>query len=212
MNNMLKIGITSRVVEAETYAEKRDAISQDWTTFIQKINGIPIYIPNSLLDIESFANELKIDALVLSGGDNVGFPPEREKTEHALINFAMKNEIPLLGVCRGMQKINQFFGGSQDKLETDEHVNNEHQIKIHDKKLLNIFGSEIINVNSFHHNIIKEKTLGQDLIPFALSNIDDTIEGFYHQKFPFFGVMWHPEREQKEFDKGMMNQLFNRKF
>ena len=42
MNNMLKIGITSRVVEAETYTEKRDAISQVWTTFIQKINGMPI--------------------------------------------------------------------------------------------------------------------------------------------------------------------------
>ena len=136
---MLKIGITSRVVEAETYTEKRDAISQVWTTFIQKINGMPIYIPNSLLDVESFSKELKIDALVLSGGDNVGFPPEREKTEHALINFAIKNGIPLLGVCRGMQKINQFFGGSQNKLETNEHVNNEHQIKIHDKKLLNIF-------------------------------------------------------------------------
>ena len=80
MNNMLKIGITSRVVEAETYTEKRDAISQVWTTFTQKINGMPIYIPNSLLDVESFSKELKIDALVLSGGDNVGFPPEREKT------------------------------------------------------------------------------------------------------------------------------------
>lgn len=212
MINMLKVGITSRVVESETYTEKRDAISHDLTKFMQKINAIPIYIPNSLSDVKSYTKELKINALVLSGGDNVGFPPEREKTEHELINFAMKHDIPLLGICRGMQKINQFFGGYHDKLDTDEHVTKEHQIKIQDKKLLNIFESETINVNSFHHNIITQKNLGQDLIPFALSNIDDTIEGFYHKKFPFIGVMWHPEREQKEFDEVMIYQLFNKNF
>ena len=82
--NMLKIGITSRVVGTINYVENRDALSQDWTRFIEKINGIPIQIPNLLSNIQLFLEELKIDALILSGGDNVGIPPERDKTEHAL--------------------------------------------------------------------------------------------------------------------------------
>ena len=179
--------------------------------FIEKINGIPIQIPNLLSNIQLFLEELKIDALILSGGDNVGIPPERDKTEHALIDFAVKNDIPILGVCRGMQKLNQYFGGTQNTLSTKDHVNNDHTISIKQESFLKIFESEAVQVNSFHHNVITEDDLGHNLVPFAFSKNDNTVEGFFHSEFPFVGVMWHPEREQKKFDELMMEQLFHRK-
>ena len=87
---MLKIGITTRVVNSETYPEKRDAISQDWTKFLEKINVIPIFIPNVLSNPILFLQENQLDGLILSGGDDVGFPPERQKTEQAIIEFGIE--------------------------------------------------------------------------------------------------------------------------
>ena len=172
---------------------------------------MPIQIPNLLSNLQLFLEELKIDALILSGGDVVGTPPERDKTEHALIDFAIKNDIPILGVCRGMQKLNQYFGGTQNTLSTKIHVNNDHMISIKQESFLNIFDSEAVQVNSFHHNVITNDCLGHNLVPFAFSKNDNTVEGFSHSEFPFIGVMWHPEREQKKFDELIMNQLFHRK-
>ena len=49
-----KIGITSRIVEAPGYTEERDALSHDWPTFLESLNLVPIFIPNSLSNIDSF--------------------------------------------------------------------------------------------------------------------------------------------------------------
>ena len=76
-----KIGITSRIVSAENYDEQRDAISQDWPPFLEKINLTPIFIPNSLDNITEFLDKIEVDGFILSGGDNVGDNPLRDNTE-----------------------------------------------------------------------------------------------------------------------------------
>lgn len=61
MNNLkTKIGISLRVVEATSYNEKRDALSHDWSAFLEKLNIVPILIPNTLSNIESFLNEFEL--------------------------------------------------------------------------------------------------------------------------------------------------------
>ena len=213
---MIKIGITTRVVSSETYSEKRDAISQDWTKFLEKINVIPIFIPNVLSNPISFIQENDLDGLILSGGDDVGFPPERQKTEQAIIEFSMEHELPILGVCRGMQILNNHFGGTHTTLSTNEHVtHNGHPISIENEKFLEHFEDGLL-VNSYHHNVITKNSLGKDLIPFALSEHDKTIEGFSHSRLPIVGVMWHPEREQdldrkQRLDQLIFNNLFYKK-
>ena len=64
---MLKIGITFRITNAETYEEQRDSISHDWPLFLEKINAIPIWIPNSISNLDNFLNEIKLDGIILSG-------------------------------------------------------------------------------------------------------------------------------------------------
>ena len=56
-----KIGITSRIVNASNYDEQRDALSQDWPPFLEKINLTPIFIPNSLDDTIKFLDEIEVD-------------------------------------------------------------------------------------------------------------------------------------------------------
>ena len=81
------IGISLRVVSVKKYNEKRDALSHDWTRFLEQTNSFPIFIPNTLENIEEFLTEMKINGIILSGGDNIGDFPERDKTEKNIINL-----------------------------------------------------------------------------------------------------------------------------
>ena len=82
---MKRIGLSLRVQNIERIDEKRDAISHDWIHFLQELNYFPILIPNNLKNVEEYVSELKLDGLILSGGDNIGEFPERDKTERKLL-------------------------------------------------------------------------------------------------------------------------------
>ena len=58
-------------------------------------------------------------------------------------------------------------------------------------------------------NIIKQEILGNELEPFAISLDDETIEGFFHRKFPIVGVMWHPERDPNHNNKIILSKIFH---
>ena len=208
---MLKIGITFRITNAETYDEKRDSLSHDWPVFLEKIQAIPIWIPNSVTNLEQFLQEVDLDGIILSGGDNIGQTPERDKTEIKLIDYAINNNIPIFGVCRGMQVLNKFFGGEQEFLNTDTHVGNNHSIKIKNESFSKLINSTDVLVNSYHRNIISVDSLAETLTPFAFSDIDNTVEAFVHSTLPIIGVMWHPEREQKLFDEKIVGSIFKNK-
>ena len=211
VRKMLKIGITFRITNAETYDEKRDSLSHDWPVFLEKIQAIPIWIPNSVTNLEQFLQEVDLDGIILSGGDNIGQTPERDKTEIKLIDYAINNNIPIFGVCRGMQVLNKFFGGEQEFLNTDTHVGNNHSIKIKNESFSKLINSTDVLVNSYHRNIISVDSLAETLTPFAFSNIDNTVEAFIHSTLPIIGVMWHPEREQKLFDEKIVGSIFKNK-
>lgn len=190
-----RIGISLRVEFIDKYKEKRDVLSQDWTNFLQKIDSLPILIPNTLSNVTEFLTEMKLDCIVLSGGDNMGEFPERDNTENEIINFAIKNNIPILGVCRGMQILNNSFGGSVIITNDQKHVGKPHPIDFINSNFLKLIGKKSLKVNSFHNNIIKKENLGKHLEPFALSHADNTVEGYFHTNLPIIGVMWHPERD-----------------
>ena len=212
-NKKLRIGITLRVENIEKYNEKRDAISHEWVNFIEKANGIPIFIPNTLTDTKSFLDEIELDGIILSGGDNKGDSQDRDRTEQNLIEFGIDRKIPILGVCRGMQVINDYFGGSHKITDNDEHISKNHDILITNKIIKEYTDLEKRIVNSFHHNIILDKDLGTDLIMFAKSSIDNTVEGFFHKQLLIIGVMWHPEREKdSEIELKLMNIFHGREF
>ena len=207
----LKIGISLRVVNAEHYEEKRDALSQEWPQFFEKLGMIPIFIPNNIINLESYLDSIGIDGIILSGGDNIGDFPERDQTEKSLIQFGIKNDIPVFGVCRGMQIINHFFDGTITKNPSNDHVGKPHEIKISSGKLSTKLNSQLIKVNSFHNNIILDENIGKNLVAFARTVNDNTVEGIFHNQYKILGVMWHPEREQNKNNELILKHFFHDK-
>jgi len=199
----LKIGISLRIVTATNYLEKRDALSHDWANFLEKIGIIPIFIPNNFSNIQLFLDELNLDGLILSGGDNIGKYPERDETENFLLKYAIAKKIPVLGICRGMQLINKFYGGSIIETTNKKHVKINHQIN-----LSKPIKEDLILVNSYHNNILTNNSLGNNLKSFAVCDFDNTIEGIFHESNKIIGIMWHPERSQDDFNKKLIIKIF----
>ncbi len=193
--NQIKVGISLRVENIKKHNERRDTISQDCIKFCNRAGFMPILIPNNLIDTKEFLKSMNLDMLIFSGGDNIGDDPERDITEKNMVEFAIKNKIPSLGVCRGMQFFNKYFGGKIQHSFNKTHVKTRHKIKFTDKKIKEILGKKSSVVNSYHENLVKSENLGKELESFGIANQDNTIEAFYHKKYPIIGVMWHPERE-----------------
>ena len=207
--DLKRIGISSRIMNIEKFDEKRDAISHDWIDFLQKLEILPIIIPNKIKDVDKYISTLNLDGIILSGGDNIGEFPERDKTEIRIIDYSTRNNIPILGVCRGMQLINEFFNGKNVKSDNLNHVGKYHNVKVKNLNFKDILGEEL-KVNSFHNNLIKKEDVGQELEIFAESEEDSTIEGYFHKRYPIIGVMWHPERDQdQEYQSKIINILYN---
>ena len=205
-----KIGITTRIVNAQGYEEKRDALSQDWVKLLEQYNLIPILIPNNLSNIPLFLEENSIEGIILSGGDNIGDDKERDHTEKELIKFGIERELPIFGVCRGMQVLNNFFKGKIKLSLDDLHVGNDHEVIISNNKISDILKQDKIVVNSYHRNIINLEDIGESLISFAINQKDNSVEGFLHKKLPIMGVMWHPERDMDK-NSELINKFLLRK-
>jgi len=207
-----RIALSLRIIESTDYDEKRDALSHDWPFILEKLNFTPIYVPNNLLDLKAFLKELKIDGIILSGGDNIGDNSERDHTEKELIDFGLSSQIPIFGVCRGMQVLNKRFGGFHTESSEKKHLAKNHSVILNETFSL-LLGNNTFNVNSYHRNIIYEDSLGKDLKPFAKFEDDNSIEGFYHIDLPIIGVMWHPERDPNTGNKLILKKIFqNKKF
>ena len=208
-----RIGISLRIVEAPNYEEERDALSHDWTSLLEELGFVSVHIPNTLKNLGDFLDEMSLDGIVLSGGDNIGENKNRDETEKKLLVYALEKKIPVIGVCRGMQLINNYFGG---KISTDGstiHLAKKHDIQITNENFSYLFKSSSFHVNTYHKNLIQTEGMGSGLKPFAVFSKDGSIEGFFHEKLPIIGVMWHPERDPDLNSKVIISTIFkNKKF
>ncbi|MBI1968636.1 gamma-glutamyl-gamma-aminobutyrate hydrolase family protein [Candidatus Woesearchaeota archaeon] len=177
----------------------QDILEHNYVRYFEKFGATILLIPNSTDSIATYFSQFPINAIILSGGGNISISPstaqkpekpvhpKREALERKLIEIAAERNIPILGICRGMQLINIHFGG---RLVPSRHPIGEHQIEIIARK--EELG-EKARVNSFHDWAVIKETQAVELKPFAFAE-DGGIEGLYHPHLPIGGVQWHPER------------------
>jgi putative glutamine amidotransferase len=207
-----RIAITQRVVENTTYPERRDCLSHDWARYINNTypGWVPIAVPNTLDDPVRWYGEAGADALLLSNGNDVGTAKDRDRTERLLFDHAMSNRHAVLGVCRGLQAINQFLGGTgcDTSGSAVDHVASTHAVAILDSRFAEIAEATELPVNSFHEKAVDDSGLAQDLTAFAKSQ-DGLVEGLFHENLPVLAIQWHPERlsPSAEFDQALIRRL-----
>lgn len=215
----LRIGITMRVVRNDGYPEERDALSSDWSVYINKVMPQAVLIPilNSPNSAVRVINDLKINGVILSGGNNWGDAPERDETERKIVGYCLKSGLPVLGVCRGMQVLNLLLGGKIErnihKASEESHAGTVHDIYIKEagafKKLAK---GAVCRVNSFHEQGVLVNRVASQLKVFAITK-GQVVEGFYHRSKPVIGIQWHPERKNIKaaaFDCRIAQELFNK--
>ncbi|MTI63753.1 gamma-glutamyl-gamma-aminobutyrate hydrolase family protein [Methylophaga sp.] len=193
------IGISMRVVEASDYEEPRDALAHDWYPFLDWVLGERanwLLIPNlGAESVNAFVRGHAIDGLILSGGNDIGDCPIRDETETALIRYMLENDLPLVGICRGLQLIWRFFGGELKPVSPEAHIACRHQIYPTDEWEAIVGNTEPLSVNSYHGIGLSTVSRPESLITLAITD-DQQIEAVRHHQAPILGLMWHPEREQ----------------
>jgi|CXWL01.1.fsa_nt_gi putative glutamine amidotransferase len=184
---MILLAVSQRVDLVPGRAEKRDALDQRWAHFLAHCGFAPILMPNHPETAAGLFVSTGCAGVLLTGGNDLqglgGDAPERDRTEHLLIDKALEKHIPVLGVCRGMQLIQQRYGTTLKQVEG--HVAAEHVI---DRS-----GSSL--VRTCYHRYAATKTVSA-LEILARTN-DGVIEEVRHVALPMRGLMWHPERQEQ---------------
>ncbi len=197
---MKKILITQRFEKIGTFKELRDNLDVRLTSLIFKLGYIPVLVPTNSIKVLKYIKQISPNGIILSGGGDPKKVDERYILEKKLLNFAYKNKMPLLGICRGAQRINIHFKGKLKKVKN--HVKTKHFIS----------GPSLTKnqkVNSFHDFGFNNIMLGKNLKMLASSN-DGVVEYFKHINKLIYGIMWHPERNKKikKFDREIIKKIF----
>jgi putative glutamine amidotransferase len=190
-----------------------------YTKAVEMAGGTPVLIPHfdDLADLEPLCSRL--DGLLLPGGVDVHphtygedvhpllgtVDPNEDRLELALANYFLEMDLPILGICRGMQLLNVAARGT---LYQDIQAQRPHSMKhaytgkprahrahaisiIPGTHLANLLGTEPLMVNSFHHQGVR--TLGRNAVVSAAAP-DDVIEGIEFPNHRFvLAIQYHPE-------------------
>ena len=195
---MTRLLVSQRVVEGP-YGDARDALEHTYVTFLERHGFLVTPVSNATADASACFSD-DIGGVVLTGGNDVSASLERDRTEAALLRTAIARRLPVLGICRGMQFINVFFGGTlvpdleQHPAWETQKPGGSHPVAVVDPQAREALGADAYEVNTFHRQAVTTGTLSPVLLPFAADRGSDIIEGLYHPSLPIAGVQYHPER------------------
>lgn len=155
--------------------------------------------------------------LILAGGADIGKNQERDTRELKWIKLAIEAEQPIIGICRGMQLLNHYFGGevsnidttvcedhTADNFETDE----DHSSRISQYHWVMDLNGHMMSVNSRHHQYCSI-VASNFKVPHVSSGLGYIPESIEDVKRNIWGVQWHPERYEIQDNNYPLDKLKN---
>jgi putative glutamine amidotransferase len=195
-----------------------------YLTAVRRAGGLALMLaPDpALIEDPDEALEL-IDGLLLAGGADIDpatygaqphpethdTAPERDRFEIAMVRAAIERDLPVLGICRGMQLIDVALGGTLRQHLPEELAHHEHRRSVgsfddadHDVRLApgslaaRAAGEELHGTKSHHHQGVGR--IGEGLVVTGWATLDDLPEAVELPDRTFvLGVQWHPEADEK---------------
>jgi putative glutamine amidotransferase len=174
---------------------------------VTEAGGLPVHLPGHV-EPREYAGVL--DGILLSGGtdldparygaapdpSNYAAEPERDAFEFALVDLAIERDLPVLGICRGLQVLNVWAGGSlhQDlpphaRYDLDAGVALD-EVTFQPASRLHALYGERRGINSLHHQAVDRVGEGFDVVG---RSVDGTVEALEWAGHDVIAVQWHPE-------------------
>lgn len=208
------------LVSTDLFGEPvREGIRRQYLDAVVRAGGVPLQLPLGIAPEDCEALVAMADGVLFTGGADIDprhygeevspycgkIYPERDAVEFAVVKAALRQKRAIFAICRGMQVLNVALGGTliQDLPETmglpltahrqeSDYSETAHDVVIRPgTKLASIAGTEVLAVNTKHHQAVK--TPGEGLIVTAEST-DGVVEGLELPGGAFVvGVQWHPE-------------------
>ena len=191
----------------------------EYTAAVRAAGGVPVILP-VIQDAALIAEYVRrLDGLLISGGDDLpdasyGAPPHRKTVtaspdrfpfEDALLQAWLDADKPLLAICRGPQQVNVSLGGTLIQHIPDEvgegichsaprgGVDAMHEIAFEGgSRMRELFGADRIEVNSSHHQAVKDVAEGLKVVARSDDGVIEALE--FAEERPALLVQWHPER------------------
>lgn len=215
------------IVPSQDIVQGRSSISERYANAVVAAGGAPLLFPITQ-DLGVYETLFPlVDGFILSGGADIDpkrygvntlnehmseFTPIREELEYLILSYAYEFDVPLLGVCRGSQMINVFYGGTlyldlpdqfhgsprafQDGLcahwQKQEYSEPTHEVElVPDTQLGRILGVKRTWVNSMHHQGIREVGPALTASAYSADGLVEAIED--KSRTMILGIQWHPE-------------------
>lgn len=214
------IGISLAYYDVESPFERKYHINETYIEAIKKCGGIPLLIPKmEKEDLLQVLNQIK--GLLLTGGGGLlphikkenRLPslyeqnPIRHQFDKLLTHLALERNLPVMGICRGHQVINECLGGTLhenlDEVTKENHLQktpgnlSSHRVFIEeDSIMISCFKKNEINVNSFHNQAIKNAGDKLKVTAKSEDGIIEAVEGV--GKSFILGLQFHPEEQMMD--------------
>lgn len=197
------IGITPRIIYENNI--KKQFVNDNYIEYVKLAGFTPIILPlqpniDDLLEL--------CDAFLITGGDDLHSKwyneelsskagtiyLEMDEMDKYVIEYGCKSKKPILGICRGLQAINVFMGGSLvQHIEDDSHKKISSNVEfnvVHNASIFDRVYNDNSKINSYHHQCIKDLAPNFDICGYS----NGCIEAICHNKLPIIAVQWHPEK------------------